>query len=116
MPRPLPALATLALLAACHPSSSGNGAAAANASTGVDPIEAKIVAFPEPLRQTTFLRAIRDANFDCQEVVKEESRPRDAGRAVWVVACDHGQQYVLALDRGGIFEVSGVPPQPKTGL
>jgi len=114
VPRPLPALAALALLAACHQAPAGNTATAANASA-TDPIETKIVAFPEGLRQTTFLRAIRDAGFDCQEVVKEESRPRDAGRAVWIVACDHDQQYVLTLNRGGIFVVSGVPPQTKAG-
>jgi len=99
-------IAAFALLAGCHAGGGGNETAAVNT---VDPIEAKIVAFPEPLRQTTFFRAIRDANFDCQQVVKEESRPRDNGRPVWLVACDNGQQFVLTLAPGGIFQVSGVP-------
>ena len=112
--RPLLALAALASLAACHKAPAGNSTAASPSAT--DPVEAKIVAFPEGLRRTTFFRAIRDAGFDCQEIVAEQSRPRDAGRAVWIVACDHGQQYVLTLNRGGIFLVSGVPPQAKAGL
>ena len=115
MPRALPAIAVLTFLAACHSSPAGNAAASANASAA-DPIETKIVAFPEGLRRTTFFRAIRDAGFDCQEVVAEQARPRDAGRAVWIVACDHDQQYVLTLNPGGIFQVSGVPPQAKAGL
>jgi hypothetical protein len=112
----LPALLLPVLLAACHGAPSGNtasltGNAAAPAvdSNGVDPTEAKIVAFPEALRRTTFFRAIRDAGFDCQQVVKEAPRDRYRGNARWAAACDDGAQYLLTLNPGGIIQVSGLP-------
>jgi hypothetical protein len=112
----LPALLLPVLLAACHgtpagntTASNGNAAAPAVDDNGVDPIEAKIVAFPEPLRRTTFFRAIRDAGFDCQQVVKEAPRDRYRGNARWTAACDDGAQYLLTLNPGGIIQVSGLP-------
>jgi hypothetical protein len=98
-----------ALLAACHNAPAGNAATPAPEATGPDPFETKIVALPEPLRRTTFFRAIRDAGFDCQQVVKEAARPRYRDHPMWAAECDDGGQYLLTLIPGGVFQVSGPP-------
>ena len=41
----------------------------------------------------------------------EKHAPID-GKATWIAECDDHGQYVIALQPGGIFWVSGVP-QPK---
>jgi hypothetical protein len=98
------------LLAGC-----GGGGSAGNtvtASATPDPIEAKINAASEVARRTAFFRAIYDSDFTCDKIVKVEPRPRDAGRAVWLVTCDDHGEYVITLQPGGVFTVSGVG-QPK---
>ncbi|MGY4396712.1 hypothetical protein ACVWZA_001897 [Sphingomonas sp. UYAg733] len=76
---------------------------------GPDPMEANIAALPESLQHVTFFRAIQDADYPCQRIVNVVPRARVDGQLVWAVECDVGSQYVITLQRGGIFQVSGVP-------
>lgn len=102
-------IALCALLAACgRPGVTGNDTIAA---AGPDPVEAQLSNLSAPLQQVAFYRAIRDANYDCQKVTNVVSRGRIDGRPVWAVECDKDTQYVIELQRGGIFNVSGVPRQ-----
>lgn len=96
-----------AMLAGCGdpPPRGGNTTAAA----GPDPIEAKIAALPPTLQRTTFFRAINDADYNCQTIVNVVPRGRIDGKLSWAVECNQGAQYVIELQRGGIFHVSGVP-------
>lgn len=98
-----------ASLAACgQPSVTGN---ATTAAAGPDPVEAKLNKLSPALQQVAFYRAIRDANYDCQKIESVVSRGRIDDKPVWAVECDKGAQYVIALQPGGIFNVSGVPRQ-----
>ncbi|MES2057038.1 MAG: hypothetical protein V4564_13965 [Pseudomonadota bacterium] len=105
---------TCAALAACNGSTApaGNTMAAAK-DTAPDPMEAKIAALSEPLRQVTFFRAINDADYTCQRIVNVVPRGRIEGKLVWAVECEQGAQYVIELQRGGIFHVSGVPKSAR---
>jgi hypothetical protein len=95
------------LLAACSGGAPiGNSAAA---DTAPDPVEAQIANLSAPLQRTTFFRAIQDADYACQNIVQVVSRGKVDGKPVWAVECDGGAQYVIELQRGGVFHVSGVP-------
>lgn len=83
------------------PTSSSTGAA--------DPVEAKINALNDSQRKTAFFRAIYDADYQCDKIEKVESKPRSDDRPVWVATCDDQGEYVITLQPGGIFTVSGVP-------
>lgn len=99
------------MLAACDKPAAPRGNAVAEA--GPDPIETRIVALPEPLRRATFYRAILDAQYPCPRIINAESRPRVDGKPVWAVECGNGPEYLLTLQRGGVFLVSGVPASAR---
>jgi len=105
------------MLASCNGSGStatGNAQAPAGAATP-DPVEVKIRALNDVQRRVTFFRAIYDADFTCKQIVSIADQPRDGGRPVWLVTCDDQGEYVITLQPGGTFSVSGVP-QPKGGF
>ncbi len=105
------ALATA--LAGCGGPTAGGGSKT-DAGTPTDPIEVKINALSPPMRDLTFFRAIFDAQYACKQIVKIEKRPRDNGKPVWRVTCDDGGDYLITLQPGGVFTVSGVPNnQPR---
>lgn len=102
------------MLASCGGggSAGGNGATAAATS---DPMEAKIAGLTDAQRKTTFYKAIYDADFQCDEIVKVVDRPRDNGHRAWMATCGDTGDYYITLQPGGIFTVSGTP-QTKTRL
>ncbi|MDR6849866.1 MAG: hypothetical protein ACRCS5_01005 [Sphingomonas sp.] len=104
------AMILTAALASCDGSPSGSDKPAAAATH--DPMEAKIDALSPSLQQTTMFRAIRDGGYTCQKIVRMEKHAPIDGKATWIAECDDHGQYVIALQPGGIFWVSGVP-QPK---
>ncbi len=97
-------------LASCDGSPTGSAAPTAVASH--DPIEAKIDALSPALQQTTMFRAIQDGGYTCQQIVRMEKHAPIDGKATWIAECEDHGQYVIALQPGGVFWVSGVP-QPK---
>ena len=105
------------LLAGCSGAgSSGSGnAQAPGAAATPDPMEAKIRALTPVQRRIALFRAIYDADFTCKQIVSIADQPRDGGRPVWLVTCDDQGEYVITLQPGGTFTVSGVP-QPKGGF
>ena len=105
----LAALLTVSL-AACDGSPTGSSAPAAVATH--DPMEAKIDALSPQLQETTMFRAIQDGGYTCQKIVRMQKHGLVDGKATWIAECDDKGQYVIALQPGGIFWVSGVP-QPK---
>lgn len=103
----LTVLAGAAMLAACgNPAPSGK---APDAAATPDPIEAKIAALNTNMRRLAFFRAIYDSGYGCKQVTDDRALPRDAGRASWKVTCDDGRDFVITLQPGGIFTVSGAP-------
>ena len=103
------------LLTACGGGSSPTGTNNVTIVDAPDPMEAKIAALTDVQRKTTFYRAIYDADYQCGEIVKLETKPRDDNRPVWLATCDDNGEYVITLQPGGIFTVSGVQ-QPKRRL
>lgn len=97
-------------LAACDDSQGGSGAPAAVVTH--DPMEAKIDALSPALQETTMFRAIQDGGYTCQKIVRMQKHGLVDGKATWIAECDDQGQYVIALQPGGVFWVSGVP-QPK---
>jgi len=97
-------------LAACDASPTGNTTPAAVVTP--DAMEAKIEALTPALQQTTIFRAILDGGYTCQKIVRMEKKTPKGGKPTWVAECDDRGQYVIELQKGGIFWVSGVP-QPK---
>lgn len=110
MTRALFTIAMLAALSACDPAPTGGTAAAPSKP---DPMEAKIDALPRPLQETTMFRAIRDGGYTCQKIVRFEKHAPIDGKAVWIAECDDRGQYVITLQPGGVFWVSGVPQTKK---
>ena len=98
-----------AMLTGCGDPAPRSDAATKAADAGPDPMEAKIAALSPALQRTTFFRAINDANYDCQNIVNVVPRGRIEGKLNWAVECNRGAQYIVELQRGGIFHVSGVP-------
>lgn len=100
---------TCGLLAACNePAATTNKTAAVTPAT-TDVMEAKIAKLPPALQRTTFFRAIQDADYECQNIVNVVPRGKPDGKPLWAVECDGGRQYVIELQPGDIFHVSGVP-------
>lgn len=104
------------LLAAC----SGGGTTTLSGNTSApatpaarDPFEDKINALSDVQRRVTFFRAIYDAEYTCKKIVSIASKPRDANKPVWLVTCDDQGEYLITLQPGGTFTVSGVK-QPNT--
>ena len=81
--------------------------------TTPNPMEAKIDALSPALQQTTMFRAIRDGNFACQKIVQMKKRTPTVGKAIWDAECEDQGRYVIELQPGGIFWVSGVPAPKK---
>ena len=103
------AIATIGiLLAGCggggSPSTGNTTAAAAT-----DPMEAKIDALTDKQRKLTFYKAIYDADYQCDEVIKIADKPRDNGHRAWMATCSDTGDYYVTLQPGGVFTVSGTP-------
>jgi carboxylesterase type B len=98
------------LLAACQQSTApANQSAAAPVMSPAD-FDKQIAALSESARDAVFLRAVTDAQFDCQIVEKTTAHAPISGRPAWVVECDHDNNYVALLDPGQVIQVvRGVP-------
>ncbi|MET3827153.1 hypothetical protein ABIC16_002846 [Sphingomonas sp. PvP055] len=107
----VPMVLGLAVLSACDPGE--KAATTVPATTKPDPMEAKIDALPRALQETTMFRAIRDGGYTCQKIVRFEKHAPIDGHAVWIAECDDRGQYVITLQPGGVFWVSGVPQAKK---
>jgi hypothetical protein len=114
----LAALCFATLLAACGRSgeAGADNAATAKPSNAAAPATdyvAAIRTMDPKLRRATFLRAIRDAQQPCQDVVAEqEGRPVN-GQASWIAQCDDGSGYVIAVQPDGNAKVmNALRPTP----
>ncbi|HEX4695556.1 hypothetical protein [Sphingomonas sp.] len=101
------AIATLGFLLAGCGGSGATGNAVATATP--DPMEAKIDALTDKQRKLTFYKAIYDADYQCDEVVKAVDRPRDNGHRAWTATCSDTGDYYITLQPNGVFTVSGTP-------
>ncbi|HEV2567275.1 hypothetical protein [Sphingomonas sp.] len=104
------AIAAGAALAACTPATdegnSSNAATSAPAANGTDYV-AEIRTMAPEQRKATFLRAIRDAQQACQQVVAEQDAGPMNGEAAWTVRCEDGRGWMIVIARDGNAKVTG---------
>lgn len=97
-------------LAACG-GGSGNSTATASptAPAGLSPTQQQIVDLPEEQRKGVFIRALRDANIDCQGVTKTERRTDIAqdGQPTWIATCQGGATYSVSITPDGTAMIVG---------
>jgi hypothetical protein len=99
-------------LAACAPGddSTNDASPPATAPTvaanGTDYV-ATIRDMPEGQRRATFLRAIRDANQACQQVVDDRASDPVDGNAAWGVRCEDGRGWLISIAPDGNAKVTG---------
>ncbi|GAA3699127.1 hypothetical protein GCM10022268_06680 [Sphingomonas cynarae] len=74
---------------------------------------ARITALSPRLRQGVFLRAIRDAGEECQEVTEEDGIAAIEGKPAWVVTCDRSTRWVITIDKSGTAAVNKVSPSSR---
>lgn len=108
--RALLALATLLPLAACG---SGGSTAARNEAAAEDTqgnAIARIQTLNEGERNATLFRAIRDANRDCQGVVRSVASDPLQGKPAWIATCDNGGEWLVAIGADGTAIVTNGRP------
>lgn len=107
----------LLMLAACgtgEPATEVAGNTVANTAAAAPDggYAARITALSPRLRQGVFLRAIRDAGEECQEVTDEYGIAAIKGEPAWAVTCDRSTRWVIAIDRSGTAIVNKASPAP----
>ncbi|GAA4822648.1 hypothetical protein GCM10023232_20170 [Sphingosinicella ginsenosidimutans] len=112
MIRTVAAAAAALVLAACN--SSPPPVAPVNEADSAAASGNQIAALPEGSRNGVFIRAIRDANQDCQHVDSSEPAAPQRGNPAWTAHCDNGATYTIVLTgNGGATVVNGaVAPAP----
>lgn len=91
-------------LAACSggaPAQNESAAQQASAET----MQARLVALPEAQRNGVFMRAIRDADGECQHVERSEPAGEHEGLPVWRAYCQGGATFTIVISRGGAAQV-----------
>ena len=95
--------AAAALLAGCE-----RGAPEADATDIEVPrgaYQARLEAMDPAQRDATFLRAIRDAGRDCQNVEGSAAAGTINGAPAWTATCENGVQWTIAIGGDGIAQV-----------
>jgi len=105
---------TVLALAGCNPATeapANNAAAidaaetaAANAANTVNYV-AEIGNMAENEQQGVFLRAIRDADISCRDVIKVERIEGQSGVPTWRAQCDQGAQHLIEVLPDGSAKV-----------
>ncbi len=68
----------------------------------------QVAALDDPQRNAVFIRAIRDAGYDCQQVTASKSQPVAAGgQPLWQATCSGGSIYGVQIGRDGTATVIG---------
>ncbi|MEH3046035.1 hypothetical protein [Sphingomonas adhaesiva] len=107
--RALLALAAILPLAACG----GGGATAQNDAAAQEApgnAIARIQTLNEGERNATLFRAIRDANRDCQGVVRSVATDPIQGKPAWIATCDNGGEWLVAIGADGTALVTNGRP------
>ena len=68
--------------------------------------QARLLAMPEGQRNAVFIRAIRDAGRDCQNVERSAFQGEQMGQPVWAARCGDGGNWVIVIGRAGIAQVA----------
>jgi len=77
---------------------------AANAANAVDHVAA-IENLSETEQQGVFLRAIRDADIPCRDVIETEKLEPQGGVATWRAQCEQGNAHLILVQPDGSAQV-----------
>ena len=66
----------------------------------------RLVSMPEGERNAVFIRAIRDAGRDCQQVTSSALQGERGGQPLWTARCNDGGEWIILIGRGGIAQVA----------
>jgi hypothetical protein len=101
----LAAIAALLPLAACDRGSSQAQQPPQAADNAQRDTQARLAAMAEGERNAVFIRAIRDAGFDCQHVDSSSYQDISAGAPTWVATCDKASNWVILIGSNGAAQV-----------
>ena len=93
------AAAGLLALAGCDTSAPDGPNAAAT--SGADAIQNRLMEMPEGQRNAVFIRAIRDADQECQHVEASEPAGEHQGFPVWNATCAGGGTWTIVVMNDG---------------
>lgn len=79
--------------------------AAVNAVENAAAFQARLRVLPEGERNGVFIRAIRDANQDCQHVESSSESGSYRGAPVWTARCTGGTSFAIVIGNGGTAQV-----------
>lgn len=102
--RSLLAIMTIFALGACSGTANDSTESKVPAGNGVNSV-AEITALPEAAQNAVFLRAIRDAGLDCQDILKGERIEATGGKATWRAQCEDGKFHLVLVNPNGSAEV-----------
>ena len=74
----------------------------------------RIDALPAGQRDALFLRAIRDAGQECQQVVGSAYNGVHFGMPSWAARCSNGADWLIMLGKGGNAHVAQREEKPQT--
>jgi hypothetical protein len=101
----LAAVAALLPLAACDRGGSQAQQPPQPAADAQRDTQARLAAMPEGERNAVFIRAIRDADFECQHVDSSSYQGESAGSPTWVATCDKASNWVILIGNNGAAQV-----------
>lgn len=98
------------LLAGCGGGQQAANESAANMAAGnaadATNYQAEVVALPPRLQDGVFLRAVRDAGLNCQEVTETERLDPMNGNPTWRVTCDGRTPHIISITRDGTAKIT----------
>lgn len=101
------------MIAACSSPEPVDNAAVANTATLSSDYAQTVRSLPQGQRDAVFLRAVRDAGQNCQEVTQATEVPATGAAPTWAVTCDRATRWVVAIGEGGIATVTPADALPK---
>lgn len=109
MQRILVAMGAATLLTACggdpQPGNSAVGNSDAGNAADATNYQAEVIALPLAARQGVFLRAIRDAKFQCQNVTESEKLDPREGNPTWRATCDGRTPHIISITKDGTANI-----------
>ena len=92
-------------LAACGTENTSGSSASGNDLAAAVPAGERVAALPEPQRNAVFIRAIRDAGQDCQQVESSQRGGTYQGMPVWQAACSGGGNWTIVIADDGTAQM-----------
>lgn len=67
-------------------------------------------------RNAVFIRAVRDAGWDCQHVSNSTYQGDQNGNPVWTAHCDNGTTWTIIVGPTGVAQVASAVQANKAGI